>query len=310
MTSHAAFRILRGIAWLLLPLAVIGLTLHFGTATFRPQEVAAVPAAPEVSTPAPEYPVALPLQHADGSPAVDGVVLFFAPEITGSRMDAQGVAHTDMVMEGTLRFLAYAPGHALYEGQREDPRDPTPVRLEPLPEPELPDGELLRFLPRRIVLVDEQESPMTNVLLLGRAADRAGTEPWVAFSDATGVATFPEATEGPLHVEAFTPGLPPRQAMRLGQLDLEAGQTEARLLLQAARIEVAGLPPAGLLSWKRLEPDQLMPMVQVSEDGEARLGPIPPGNYRLQVGNRLLDVQLDVGLNRVNFSAAVTMTQQ
>lgn len=304
MTSHPAVQVLRALGWLLLPLATIGLILHFGTAAFRPQEVAAVPAAPEVTPPTAQYLVQIPLLHADGTPASDGVVLFFAPELAIARVDANGIATAEMERTGPLQFLAFAPRHALFEGQREDPLDPAPLRLERLPEADIADGEKLVFLPRTVTVVNEQDAPMPSVLLLARASGAKGAEPWVAFTDAQGVASFPDATAKDLHIEAFTPGMPPRQAMRLGVLALDANASEARLQIQPSRLAVQGLPPGGLLSWKRLDMAQHMHMVQVSTDGDVLLGPVPPGTYRLQVSNRILDLDLQPGLETVNFSAA------
>ncbi|MHC4380643.1 MAG: hypothetical protein ACYSU1_06100 [Planctomycetota bacterium] len=309
MTSHPAIRALRGVGWLLLPLATIGLILYFGTAAFRPQEVAAVPAPPEVSPPAPRHLVSIPLQHADGTPAADGVVLFFAPELVTARMDEQGLAHATMTGDAPLQFLAYAPGHSLLEGMREDHLDPEPLRLRLLPEPDIRDGEKLVFLPRTLTVVDEQESPIPSVLLLARESGNPGSEPWVAFTDAEGSASFLDATAKDLRIEAFTPGMPPRKSMRLASLEMPADATSARLEVQPSRLAVQGLPPQGLLSWKRVDLPQLMPMVQISDDGDVQLGPVPPGSYRLQVANRILDLDLGPGLETVNFSAAVALPQ-
>lgn len=306
MSASPAGRILRGIGWLALPFLTIVLILHFGAEPFAPEEVEAMPDSFEVTTPAPNFPVAVKLELSNGEPAVDGVVLFFAPQLIASRMDEAGVAHATMSVAGDLKFLAFAPGHTLKEGLL--PADArfgkTPVRLSPLPEPVIVPGEKLVFLPRNITLTDGEDHLMRNVLLLARDLDKPGDEPWVAFTNEQGIAQIPDATAKALQVQAYAPGLPPRKASLLGAWDMPAGQTEISFQVDAAYLKVDGLPPEGLLAWKRSDLPQLLPMIQISEDGEASLGPMPPGRYRLEVNQRSVDVDFQAGRLALNFGAA------
>jgi len=306
MKGNPVLRGLRGIGWLALPFLTLGVILHFGAEEFEPAEVEAMPEALEVSTPSPEFPVMVQLEHADGTPASDGVVLFFSPQLIAGRMDESGTAHAKMSIKGELKFLAFAPGHALKEGLL--PADArfgkTPIRLAPLPEPVIEPGEKLVFLPRQITLTDRDGAPMHNVLLLVRDLAKPGDEPWVAFANAEGVAQIPDATAHALHVQAYAPGLPPRKASLLGAWDMPAGQAETAFVVDAAYVQMEGLPPQGLLSWKRSDLQQLLPMMQISADGEVSLGPMPPGSYRLEVNQRTLDADFQVGHQRLNFGAA------
>lgn len=306
MNTLPAWRLMRGIGWLALPLLTIALILHFGAEPFEPEEVEALPDSFEVTTPTPNFPVAVKLERADGEPAVNGVVLFFAPQLFASRMDENGVAHASMAVEGDLKFLAYAPGHSLKEGllPMEARFGKTPIRLALLPEPVIEDGEKLVFLPRQITLTDGDDNPMHHVLLLVRDLNHPGDEPWVAFSNAEGVAQIPDATAKALQVQAYAPGLPPRKASLLGAWDMPADQVEIRFQVDAAYVQVDGLPPDGLLAWKRSDLQQLLPMVQISEDGETSLGPMPPGRYRLEVNQRSLDMDFQSGRQTLNFGAA------
>lgn len=304
MSALSAPRILRTLLWILLPLATLFGILYCSPAPFTPQAVEPLPDTPAVQGPAPSYEVALPLQHADGSPAPEGMVLFFGPELATSRMDAEGVAHVRFRRDGKMRFLAYAPGHALLEGERETARaEHEAVRLAPLADAVLPSGDLLEFLPRTIRLQDEQERPLQNVLVLLRPTGARGTEPWVAFTDEEGTAQFPDATVGALECEAYAPGFPPRRASMFARWDIAEETTSDLRRLEVATVEVTGLPPQGLLSWKRVDLNQLLSMVQVEDDGRLLLGPVPLGTYRVQVGSRQLELALQAGRQTVSFSA-------
>lgn len=305
MSASPLPRILRTLGWILLPILTCLGILYCSAAPFAPQEVAPMPERPVVQGPAPAFEVALALQHADGTPAPEGIILFFAPELATTRMDEHGVAHASMHRDGRLQFLAYAPGHALLEGERDQASgDLEPVRLAPLADAILPEAELLTFQPRTLTLSDDQDRPLRSALVLARPADARGAEPWVGFTDAEGVVHFPDATTGPLEVEAYAPGLPPRKATRFAQWTLDAEATSETRILPIAMLQVTGLPPQGLLSWKRLDLNQLLSMVQVRDDGQLLLGPVPPGTYRLQVGNREVEVSLESGLNQVSFSGS------
>jgi len=306
MKANPGLRFLRGIAWLMLPLLTTFLILHFGTEKFEPSEVEAMPASLEVETPSAKFPVVVQLQHADGSPAVDGVVLFFAPQLVAARMDESGLAHASMSVEGEIKFLAFAPGHALKEGSlpAEARSTAQTIRLLPLPDPIISPGEKLVFLPRTITLTDAEGAPVRNVLLLVRDLERPGDEPWVAFANADGVANLADATAKALEVHAYAPGLPPRKASRLGTWLMPQDQTEITFVVEAAYVQVDGLPPQGLLAWKRSDLQQLLPLIQISEDGETLLGPMPPGRYRLEVNQRSLDLDFHAGKQSINFGAA------
>ncbi|MGB0952251.1 MAG: hypothetical protein ACPG31_03420 [Planctomycetota bacterium] len=304
MSGSTLPRILRSLGWILLPILTFFGILYCSAAPFAPQEVASMPDPPQVQGPAPSFDIAVALQHADGTPAPEGMILFFAPELATTRMDAEGVAHARLHRDGKLQFLAYAPGHALLEGERDSARgDLEPVRLLPLPDAVIPEGEKLNFLPRSVTLLDDQERPLVHALILARPAASRGAEPWVAFTDESGVAVFADTTDGALILEAYAPGLPPRKATRFERWELTADATEERRLLEIAHLEVTGLPPQGLLTWKRVDLNQLLSMIQVTDEGSLILGPVPPGVYRLQVGNRQLDATLKPGLQTMSFSA-------
>lgn len=304
MSDTTRSRILQNFAWILLPILTLFGIVYCSAASFAPQEVAGMPTPPKVQGPAPSFPVSIPLQHADGSPAPEGIILFYSPELATTRMDDQGIAHARMHRDGKLQFLAYAPGFALLEGERESARgDQEPVRLMPLPDAVIPEGEPLRFQPRTLALQDDQERPLVHALVLARPAATRGAEPWVAFTNEEGVAQFPDATYEELQVEAYAPGLPPRKATRFDQWRLDADQTSETRTLAVAHLELTGLPPQGLLSWKRVDLNQLLSMIQVNDDGKLLLGPVPPGTYRLQVGKRQLDAVLEPGMQTLSFSA-------
>lgn len=311
MSGSPLPRIMRSLAWILLPILTFFGILYCSAAPFAPQEVASMPDPPQVQGPAPTFDIAIALQHADGTPAPEGMIMFFAPELATTRMDANGVAHARMHREGKLQFLAYAPGHALLEGERESARgELEAVRLLPLPDAVIKEGEKLSFLSRTVTLQDDQERPLVHALVLARPAEERGAEPWVAFTNEQGVAVFADATAEVLELEAFAPGMPPRKATRFDRWRLEADATEDLRLLDVAHLEVTGLPPQGLLSWKRVDLNQLLSMIQVSEEGSLMLGPVPPGVYRLQVGNRQLDVILEPGLKTLSFSATAAPQEQ
>jgi hypothetical protein len=85
---------------------------------------------------------------------------------------------------------------------------------------------------------------------------------------------------------------------------MPAEQVKIRFQIDAAYVQIDGLPPQGLLAWKRSDLQQLLPITQVSDDGEIALGPMPPGRYHLEVNQRTVIVDFQAGRQSLNFGAA------
>ncbi len=299
-------RLLRFTAWLLLPILTALWILQQSPIQVPPQSPLSLPAAPQVQAPGPTHPVSVQLFHADGTPATDGVVFFFSPELVSANVDAKGFAQAEMEAVGPLRFFAFAPLHNLLEGQQETPlpANNQSFRLSLLQEPEIESVEEPSLLPRHLVLLDSMKRPMANSLVLARVAEQPESEPWIAFSDTEGKVVFDSTYRAELLIEVYVPGLPPRQATRLYQGLLNADQKQASLSIPGCFLQVHNLPPQELFIWKRLDLNQLLPMVPTPDAGVLSLGPIPPGRYRLEVNRRVLEVQGIPGFQDVDFSKA------
>ena len=215
-----------GTRWIALPLILVALVLYFGRADFHATTVAEPSAAPEVWAPVELMTVAIPILQDSGNPAHNGVLIFSEPELERATVDDKGVAHATLQKAERLVFLAYAPGFALYQGDLAVAADGStePIVLTPILRPDFSGGEPLVKLTRTVRLRDEQDEPLSALLVLAMETGNPDAEPWVAISDQNGVATFADATAADLHLEIYPAGFEQRLAMRIGAIDVPADQ--------------------------------------------------------------------------------------
>jgi len=293
-----------GLRWIAAPLLVIAAILYFGRADFNATSVTAPDPAPALWAPIEYMSVEIPIQRPDGTPARDAMLFVSAPELEQATIDAEGIARVKISKADRIVFQAYAPGFSLYQGDIAVGPDgrTAPVLLQPIHDPDFSGGEPLVKLTRTVRLRDEQGEPLAAVLVLARETGNPDSEPWVAISDANGVASFEDATAADLHLDIYPAGFPPRLATRIGAIDVPADQQETPLRLKTAWLEITGLPIDSLFEWKRLDKAQLLPLQRIDKQGALTLGPVALGTYRLEVGDRRLDVELGSGLTRIDFS--------
>lgn len=295
--------ILLSLRWVALPIVLMALVLYFGRADFHATSVAAPDAAPQVWAPVELMTVAIPVLQDSGNPAQGAIVIFSEPELERATIDDKGIARATLRKADRIVFLAYAPGFALYQGdlQVDENGGTEAIKLAPILRPDFSGGEPLVKLTRTVRLSDEQGEPLSALLVLAMETGNPEAEPWVAISDLNGVATFPDATAADLHLEIYPAGFEQRLAMRIGAIDVPADQQETPLRLATARLQLTGLPSDTLFAWKRLDQPQLLPLHRITATGKLTLGPVPPGEYRLEVGNQRHDLHLGVGLTRLDF---------
>jgi|FLOH01.1.fsa_nt_gi hypothetical protein len=309
--SSPLVRALFGLWWIAAPLLLIAAILFFGRADFIPTHVAEPVAAPQL-WPAPEFMVVeIPILQDTGFGARDAILIVSQPELQRAVVNADGVALVKLPKAERIVFLAYAPGFSLYQGDLAvDENDQVEaIHLQPLHRPDFSGGTPLVKLTRTVHLSDEQGEPLSALLVLAREIGNPDSEPWVAISDAQGVASFEDATAADLHLDIYPAGFPPQLATRIGAIDVPADQQETPLRLPTARLEISGLPPDSLFEWKRLDQAQLLPLHRVTATGMLYLGPVPLGSYRLEVGSFRHDIELGVGLTRIDFRQLSAATQ-
>ena len=303
---HSTLRFLWRLRWVWSPPALVLLILYFGRAHFASTQVGNPGPSPKV--PVQEqlsferHPVTIPILRPDGSPASSAILYALEPELREARVDADGIAHFESPASKQIRVMAYAPGCNPIDTQiRVEDGVGEPLQLLAMRQPEFRQGEVLTLIPRRLTVFDEQDQPLAGVLVLAREAGQGETEPWVAFSDEQGLIELIDTTSVDLTLKFYPPGLPISPATCLLTTELSALQTHADFRLPTARILVSGLPLDDLLAWKRLDRPQLLPLVRIDDSGVVELGPVPTGHYRLEVGEIGRDLELEVGLNRIDF---------
>lgn len=302
--SNPVITTLLGLRWLLLPLVVVAVILYFGRLDFEKSNVGEPDPAPELWASVEQMTLDLELQQENGLPVRDGIVIYSAPELARAKVSDKGLATATMLKADHVSFLAYAPGFALYQGERDVLTNGKvePVILQLIHRPDFSGTEPLVKLTRTVRLSNQQGDPLTALLVLARETGAVDSEPWVAISDIDGVATFADATASDLHLDIYPAGFPPRLATRIGTIDIPADQQETPVRLSTARLEISGLPMDALFEWKRLDQAQLLPLHRVNSSGALSLGPVAPGRYRLEIAGRRHDIQLDEGLTRLDFS--------
>jgi hypothetical protein len=294
---------LLGLRWLLLPLVVIAAILYFGRLDFSESDVGEPDPAPELWAGIEQMTLEVELQQANGLPVRDAIVMFSAPELARAKITDKGLATATLLKDEHVTFLAYAPGFALYQGERDVLANGKvdPVVLQPIHRPDFSGTEPLVKFTRTVRLSNQQGDPLAALLVLARETGAVDSEPWVAISDHDGIATFPDATAADLHLDIYPAGFPPRLATRIGTIDVPADQQVTPVKLSTARLEITGLPIDALFEWKRLDQSQLLPLHRINKSGALSLGPVSPGLYRLEVAGRRHDIQLDEGLTHLDF---------
>ena len=284
------------LAWSALPIVVVLLILHQGREEFLPQEglEAPVPVLLPEDGPAPTV-IRLPVQHADGTPATEAVVMSSSPHFALGRADADGIVAVEMPHPGLpADLVVYALGHEL-ERLRVESREPETLRLRRL-RAIAPDEEPEAApLPRRITVTDEDGTPLVGALVTATPPGR-DQSPWLAFVEEDGVARFEDCLPGELAIEVFAPDLPPHHGNRLGAAALGPTQTNSTLRLDVAYLEVRGAAGT-MLRLEHEEPRDLLPMARIPPTGELRLGPFAPGSYRLQADGFVRELELVAGSN-------------
>ncbi|MCP4860718.1 MAG: hypothetical protein GY902_05675 [Planctomycetes bacterium] len=301
--SKSLIAALLGLRWLLLPLVVIAAILFFGRLDFVASNVGEPDPAPELWAAVEHMTIDVELQQENGLPVRDAIVIFSAPELARAKVSDKGLATVTLMKADHVTFLAYAPGFSLAQGERDVQANGKiePVMLQPIHSPDFGGTEPLVKLTRTVRLSDQQGNPLAALLVLARETGAVDSEPWVAISDLSGIATFTDATAADLHLDIYPAGFQPRLATRIGAIDVPADQQETPVRLSTARLEISGLPINALFEWKRLDKPQLLPLHRVNSSGALSLGPVAPGHYRLEIAGRRHDIQLEEGLTLLDF---------
>lgn len=242
--------------------------------------------------PAARGEVELRILDGAGRPAAGAFVALLEPEVRAASAGADGRARLPRRGSGPWRAAVFLPGHEPYwtEPQKGASTEVHLQTLRPLaggrPEPALRrDLEVLLGLP------DPALSP-AGILVLARPREDAGglfagegEPPLFGLTAADGRVLLPGAPPGALVLEAYAPGLPPEEPWLLGRRPLaDLPEEPLPWSLEAASLELRGLPPAAPVSALRLDGSEpeLLPLRLADEDGVLRWPLLPPGRYRLQ----------------------------
>ncbi len=290
---------LRRLAWLLLPVLVVVLILAQGREDYQPHQGLEAPEPGTLHWKAQAMEtLELEVQRADGSAATNAIVMSTTPHMAVGRANDTGRVQLSLPSPALpSQLMIYAPGHHVQTVEQSVAVASAPIQLRALSRlQEAP--EVQPALPRRILLRDQDDRPLTGALLSAREKQQANAEPWLAFVDAEGIATLPDVGSGTIQVEVFAPMLPPHQSNRLALLQIGADVQEATHVLNVAYLEVTA--DAGtMLRWEHAADRALLPMARVPESGLLRLGPVPQGDYRMQVGTQEYRLDLIAGENQL-----------
>lgn len=278
---------------LALPAAVVAGTLAYGHRDLTEAATQTWQAPPPpVEGPA-ELPVAreavLRLLTDDGAPAAGAEVAVLEPSLAQLVADAEGRVTLRAWADGYFRLFAWAPGHEVlgpvsFAAPPEDGLRLTRMRHPGLSRPE-PLQETERSL--RLRRADDG-TPVPGALVLGVPATSPDAAPVVGFSDGEGVVTLRGLPEGAALFRVYSPGLPPEPAWLLGEA------SGGELALRCAELLVDQLEPGAVLSGERLDVPAPLPSRLVPPDGAVLHTALPPGRYRLRVGEREWTVELGV----------------
>lgn len=296
---------LRRLAWLLLPVFVLLLILAQGREDYQPHLDLENPETGSVTWEAPQrQTLDLVVQRSDGEAAVHAIVMSSAPNLAVGRADDLGHVQLQLPAPALPAMLmVYAPGHHVLTIEQGEASRPEPVRLRALSKLKATQDAPRKVLARRLEVHDQKGTKLTGTLVMARERALPNAEPWLAFVGADGIAWLPDVGPGELQLEFYAPSLPPHRRNRLGQRTLSAGLAESRLTLDVAYLQVIG--SAGtMLRWEHAADRDLLPMARLPEAGSLRLGPVPPGPYRMQVGAQEYLLQLLAGDNQLQLSPA------
>lgn len=290
----------RILSWLLVPLlpvATVLALLALQDPPAPPRAIAPVEALPSGPEPPPLREFALAIRRADGAPAADAVAIVAAPEVARAEVGDDGVARFALRIPGAVSLLAWAPGHLVREsGPWEAP--PAELRLDPLPET-APSVAPLALAPLRLRLLDGGGAPLADALLLVRDADEPEAPPWLAFSDADGLAAC-AAGAGKLRLEVFAPGRAPDAEWSLGARDLGDDSREFDWALATARLELRGLPALEAVHLRR--DGRSLDLRAAGEDGTLVWPCLPPGGWELSAAGGAMQLHLAPGANAAEWA--------
>lgn len=290
---------LRRLAWLLLPILILVLLLAQGREGYQPYQGLEAPEKGTLNWEAQAMEtLVLEVQRADGSAAVHAIVMSTTPHLAVGRADDTGRVQLSLPSPARpCQLMIYAPGHHVQTVAQDLAPANAPIQLRALSRLQ-GTPEVQPALPRRLFLRDQDGRPLTGALLSAREKQEANAEPWLAFVDAMGMATLPDVGPGAIQIEVFAPMLPPHQRNRLALVQMGADVQEATHALDVAYLEVTA-KPGTMLRWEHAADRALLPMARVPESGLLRLGPVPVGNYRMQVGTQEYRLELKASENQL-----------
>ena len=293
--KHLLGRLWRFAAALALPVLTAALLLYFGRPDYQPSDVGAVGPPLEVETPAPLQEWRLRFLNADGTPAAQAVVLAHQPDARYAEADAEGYVRLLLPPGSALAFYAHAPGMDTLSWGPEPEPPGGPVRFSPLPESAGAEEGAVRK-PAEVVVRTPDHDPLAGALVLARRVGRPTEPPWIGIADGDGKASFLGLPAAPLRLEVYAPGMPPVPAMLLGEqrVDPTAGGP-LTVAVEAAWLTLEGLPPDAMTGLLRDGFEDALPRQMVPLDGILQLGPLPPGDYRLDVEGAARDLLLQAG---------------
>ena len=241
------------------------------------------------------------LTYPDGSPFADGQVVLLQPELQVALTDQDGVARFQV--RGTPPYRVHASAtnaHPALPPAFDSPQG-GPFRLHP--RESLVEGRLqpLRETDRNFQLRDSQDLPLVGAVVLARSSQDPGLAPFLGITDSQGQAHLVGVQSGFDQFEVFAPGLPPNPIWRLAQLTDEGTHQVPSMFCQ-----VLGVKPNSVVHGSRLPGQQALRLGLADERGEAKLGPLPLGDYHFRNEEREVTLARQSGMVVVNLGYGST----
>ena len=284
---------LRRLLLLLAPFFVIALTLilHQAMQQVPPVDWQDNPSPPPATDPPPPtQELRVVLIKPDGNPLPSGQVVLLEPELQSAQTNENGVALLHVRGKPPFHIYAWADGmHPILAAPFDSFRG-GPFTLKT--RESLATGRVSDLVETNFdfEILDLRGQPLFGAVLWALSSTDPQAAPFLGITNAQGqsklVGVLPEFQE----FEVFAPGLPPEPAWRLAQFKIAGTHRIPTVSFQAT-----GMQPNSILYGTFVSKDASLPIVLADENGQAKLGPLPPGNYQFRNAGKILMVLAEEG---------------
>lgn len=226
---------------------------------------------------------------ADGSPAVNALVVAMSPDLVSAHTDEDGMARLAWWSDGKAQLMAWLPGHRVFKSSEFDAIQKHAFKFLPLHVPDLESATMLEERQVQVMCTEEDSGKAISGSILLLAAEPDSSPVWLAISGINGTASFDGVTQAGEDIRLFAPDMPPQP-----EWELAITREGSLLLATCANLELGGMEADTLLSGERWFEGNWFPLPLRLADtaGTANFRQLPHGNYRFDWNGRTLEFAL------------------